>query len=196
MNEQSDSPMTPVEALLDWLIKMDDPDSESGMQARQTVTLTRIIERARDTQRWIDLAKTTSPEALPYDPDSGPRLWEVDHPFYGCDDYENHVDTFDELREHVDSMDEDMNLVYRWDWKDYSQPHFDDDFLTDAERRKQKFIVFWLMPRKGRCGSISCSITHEQEAEVYEWLSGPRCLGHLQKVWAPLLGQITDGGAR
>lgn len=49
----------PVAKLLDWLIAMDDPDSVEGMEARRTVTLTRIIERARDVQRWHELNAAT-----------------------------------------------------------------------------------------------------------------------------------------
>jgi hypothetical protein len=34
-------------SVLEWLVSMDDPDDPSGLEARRTVTLTAIIERAR-----------------------------------------------------------------------------------------------------------------------------------------------------
>jgi hypothetical protein len=182
----------PIDSFLSWLIAMDDPDSAEGMAARQTVTLTNIIRSARDVQRWMQVAKTTEDGGLDYLTDSAPRLWEVDHPYYGADGYENKVESFEELRAAVDGMDEDMNLVYRWDWKDYSQPQHDDLFVEGEYRGRQEFTVYWLMPRKERCGSTTCPITHEQEAEVIEWLRGPRCAGHLRRVWEPILGQVPN----
>jgi hypothetical protein len=182
------SSTTPVQALLDWLIAMDDPASDEGVEARRTVTLTRIIERARDTRRWIEVAAATGvPVGYPTD-GSAPRLWEVEHPYYGYSEgYSEKVASFARLREQVDGMDEDMNFVYRWDWQDYAQPHYDDLYLSPAEREEQTFTIYWLMPRKGQFGSLSCPITHEQEAEVLDWLRSDRMLGYIRTMWAPLL---------
>ena len=36
-----------LEAFLDWLIAMDDPEDVVGREERRTVTLTKIIDRAR-----------------------------------------------------------------------------------------------------------------------------------------------------
>ena len=108
------------------------------------------------------------------------HLWEINHPYYGADGYVTECSSFAKLRESVDYMDEDMNVVYRWDWEDRSQP--------GKERGTGEFTVYILMPRKGRCFSITCPISKDQESEVLEWLRGPRVLGYLKTLWEPLLG--------
>lgn len=187
---------TPVDGLLRWLIEMDDT-GEAGVAARRDVTLSQIIAVARDVRRWIDVVGAGEPEALGYPAEGAPRLWELDHPYYGADGYDDRVDSFAELRHAIDRMDEDMNFVYRWDWKDYSQPHYDDLYLGDPDepRAKQELTVHFLMPRKSKFASLTCPITHEQEAEVLEWLRGPRVLGYLRTMWAPLLGAGANGEA-
>ncbi len=190
MTEQS----TPVDALLSWLITMDDPTSETGMAARQTVTLTRIIDRARDVQRWLDLARTSSDPAAAQIDEAAPRLWQIEHPYYGADGHSNTFDSFAELRAAVDAMDDDMNVVYRWDWHDYREPHHDDLFVDGEFRDKQRFGVFVLMPRKSQFLELHCPITHDQENEVVEWLRGPRCAGYLRTLWEPILGVRPTAG--
>ena len=48
---------TPVDHFLAWLIAMDDPNDQRGMRARQTVTLSYIIDRAREVQTWVELGR-------------------------------------------------------------------------------------------------------------------------------------------
>ena len=107
-----------------------------------------------------------------------PHLWEIDHPYIGAEGYAERVDSFAELRAAVDEIDEDLNFVYRWDW------HTDGD-------SGEEFAVYVLMPRKEGFWSITCPISRDQEAEVLEWLRGPRVLGALRKWWEPLLDDIT-----
>jgi len=116
------------------------------------------------------------------------HLWEFDHPYYGADGYESQLGSFAQLRAAIEATDEDMNLVYRFDWHDDSQPHRADLFLDEDDRSGQTLTVYALMPRKSAFISWSCPIAYDQENEVIAWLRGPRCLGHLQKLWAPLLG--------
>lgn len=120
------------------------------------------------------------------------HLWEIDHPYYGAEGYTDNFESFAELREAIDATDEEMNHVYRFDWLDYSQPHHDSLFLDGEDRSGQQLRLFMVMPRKGAFWSATCPITHDQEAEVLEWLRGPRVLGALRKLWAPLLD--VDGG--
>lgn len=119
------------------------------------------------------------------------HLWEIDHPYYGPDGVGGiqRFDSFEELRYAVDQCDEDMNHVYRWDWVDYTQPHHDELFMDGEPRSKQVFRVFLVLPRKTWFLEWECPITHEQEAEVLEWLRGPRVLGALRKLWEPLLDE-------
>lgn len=122
------------------------------------------------------------------------RLWEIDHPYYGADGGGTEEwGSFADLREHVDGLDEDMNHIYRWDWHDYAQPQHDDLFLDGEDRSRQVLRLFVILPRKSKCVEWCCPVTHEQEAEVQEWLSGPRVLGSLRALWAPLLDAPTAG---
>lgn len=110
------------------------------------------------------------------------HLWEIDHPYYGAEGYINEVPSFDELKEMIDPLDQDMSHVYRWDWKDWPN---DEDGDEDSE---ETLYVFVAMPRKSSFFSVSCPITKEQEPEVLEWLKSPRVLGALRAMWEPLLG--------
>lgn len=121
------------------------------------------------------------------------HLWEIDHPYYGADGYPNEESSFAALRASVDASDEDMNVVYRWDWKDYSQPIHDSLFLAGEDRSEEKLTVYLLMPRKSQFWSISCPIEKHQEFEVLEWLRGPRCLGYLQTLWEPVMDALPAG---
>jgi hypothetical protein len=114
------------------------------------------------------------------------HLWEIKHPYYGCDGHESNVESFTELREAVDNSDEDMNVVYRWDWKDWSQPHYDGLFLDPHEREVEEFCVYMLLPRKSGFWSVTCPITKDQEPEVLEWLKSDRCAGYLCTLWEPV----------
>jgi len=111
------------------------------------------------------------------------HLWEVHHPFYGNSGGNNDGDleSFAELRELLDGhADDGSTVIYRWDW---SGPHTPDAFPDTPEELE----VFGLYPRTGQCWSARCPIGKDQEQEVLEWLRGPRMLGALQKLWAPVL---------
>lgn len=120
------------------------------------------------------------------------HLWEIDHPFFGPDDNANDCETFAELRQRVDRLDDHMNHVYRWDWIDWSQPMHDDLFLDNEERGKQEFKVFLILPRKSMLISFTCAVTHDDEPEVREWLQSDRVLGALRRHWEPLL-DLSEG---
>jgi hypothetical protein len=117
------------------------------------------------------------------------HLWEVgDHPYYGADGYFDEFESFVELREAAEHLDEDMNHIYRWDWEDDSQPHRADLFLDDDEDRTgQRLKVFFVLPRKSTFLNWQCPVTYEDEPAVLEWLRGPRVLGALRRMWAPIL---------
>lgn len=120
------------------------------------------------------------------------HLWQIDHPYYGADGYPNKFESFAEMREAADALDEDMNHIYRWDWIDYQQPHHDGLFVAGEDRSKQELKLFFVMPRKSAFMAWSCPVGHDQEAEVLAWLRGPRVAGALRKLWEPLLGGDSD----
>lgn len=106
------------------------------------------------------------------------HLWEIDHAYYGAEGYLEEVESFEALREMVDSTDEDLNHVYRWDWKP-AKPEWD---------QEETFHVFMVLPRKNQFWSLSCPISRDQEDEVLEFLKSDRVFGALREMWAPLIG--------
>lgn len=121
------------------------------------------------------------------------HLWEIDHPYCAADGHMEEVPSFDALKATVDHSDEDMNLVYRWDWYDAAQPIHDDLYAFGDDRSEEKLSVHMLLPRKSRFWTVTCPIAKHQEYEVLEWLSGPRCLGHLRKLWEPVMDSLPAG---
>lgn len=117
------------------------------------------------------------------------HLWEIDHPYYGSDVNANACESFDELRQCIDRLDDGMNHLYRWDWQDWSQPYGDGLGLTDAERGEQVFTAYLVLPRNGMLINFHCPITHDQEPDVLEWLRGRRVLGALRELWEPILDE-------
>lgn len=112
------------------------------------------------------------------------HLWEVDHPYYGAEGEFVQFETLDELLEHANLYDPDLNHIYRWDWHvpdpaDYDElePMPDHDTLT----------LFVVMPRKSRLTSWSAPVDRGDEEKVRAFLAGERVLGALKKVWEPLL---------
>lgn len=117
-----------------------------------------------------------------------PNLWEVNHPYGAADGWDETVDSFDELRAMVDGFDDDLNVVYRWDWIDESNPLHTDGYVGDEPPYAETFRVHLLQPRKSRFGTVECPITKDQESEVREWLAGARCFGYLKRLWFPIMG--------
>jgi hypothetical protein len=106
------------------------------------------------------------------------HLWEIKHPYYGADgDYVERAESFAELREMVEASDEDLNHVYRWDWVP-ADPEYE---------QEEELRIFLALQRKSGFWAASCPIDRDQEAEVLEWLRGPRVLGSLARLWEPLL---------
>ena len=120
------------------------------------------------------------------------HLWEVDHPYYGADGYMNECESFEHLVHDVEQCDEDMNVIYRWDWVDPRHPSQDDLYLENEYRSPINKLTIWMLqPRKSQFIAFRCPVTHEQEAEVLVWLRGPRCAGYLRKLWEPVFDEVT-----
>jgi hypothetical protein len=114
------------------------------------------------------------------------RLWENPHPYYAGDGYGsgNTFESFDELREHWNAMDGELNLLYRWDW--YRPGVNDWDGPEELE-------VAFVLQRKGLVVTARCPISADQEADVRAWLIARSA--DLAAVWAPLT-PTTEGDDR
>lgn len=117
------------------------------------------------------------------------HLWETEHPYYGSSYINDRYASFEELREFVELLDDDLNVVYRWDWYVYDTDS--DEQTAEGGHNEQTFKVHIIMPRVDKIFSLSCPITKEQENEVRQWLQGPRVLGYLRRIWAPILDEVT-----
>ncbi|MFG1648398.1 hypothetical protein ACGFIE_00605 [Micromonospora sp. NPDC049275] len=113
-----------------------------------------------------------------------PHLWNIDHPHFAVTGHEEEFNSFDELRQAIDDLDEGMNVVYRWDWKDWSKDAF---FADEGEH----LFIYLMMPGKEKFASFVCPISKDQEDAVATWLRGPRVLGALRQLWEPLLDTTT-----
>jgi len=122
---------------------------------------------------------------------TAPRLWEIEHPYYGAEASQSgdteHFDTFAELKACVDGCDEDLNFVYRWDWFDPNAAHNGDLYVEGEARGKQRLSTFVVLQRKSRFLNWTCDVTHADEPAVLEWLHSDRVAGALRRTWAPIL---------
>lgn len=114
------------------------------------------------------------------------HLWEIDHPYYGSDANMNECESFAELRQAIDNLDEGMNHVYRWDWLDWSQPQYASLHMAGEKPDPATFDVFLILPRKSMTIAFRCPIAHEQEAEVLAWLASDRVSGAMRRLWEPI----------
>lgn len=121
------------------------------------------------------------------------HLWEIRHPYHAADGREERVDSFTALKSIVDRADDDLNMVYRWDWFDAAQPIHNDPYVDGEDRSTEELSVHLLTPRKSGFWTITCPIAKHQEFEVLEWLSGPRCFGYLRRLWEPVMDSLPAG---
>jgi hypothetical protein len=124
-----------------------------------------------------------------------PNLWEIDHPYY-CnernfysnepgDSYKTWASFIAEYRE----SDIDLNLVFRFDWKE-GEDNGAGEFAGDCYYRNGILKIFWLRQRKGIFACSEISVCRADEAAVIAFLR-PRW-EHMQKLWEPLSTAIQE----
>jgi hypothetical protein len=106
------------------------------------------------------------------------HLWEIDHPYYCTEgnyfvpgtrwhEVHNEYDSWAEFFEDWGSTDEDMNLVFRWDWK-RSDPQDYEPYGEEVPG--DKLHVYWVLQRKAILRSTVCVVTEADEPAVRAWL--------------------------
>lgn len=113
------------------------------------------------------------------------HLWDVTHPYYAQEGnfykagmHERHAswaDFFDEMG----NSDEDLNLVYRWDWKQ----NLDDNEQPEGAPGDGILYVFFMAQRKACCYSHEMPVKAADEPAVREWLQ--KRWERLRAVWSP-----------
>lgn len=118
------------------------------------------------------------------------HLWEVDHPYY-CNEgnYFAREEVGDEFKswasffEAYKDADMDLNLVFRWDWKE-GEDCGAGTFTGDVNYRNGHLLIFWMGQRKGLYRYSKVEVCRADEPQVREFLQ--KRWEHLQTLWAPL----------
>lgn len=85
-------------------------------------------------------------------------------------------------KQSVYSMDMDLNLLYRWDWKDG-----EGEDENGVEIGQSTLELFFMAQRKARPFSVTIdSVTDADEPEIRAWLWTRWC--HMLRLWAPISG--------
>lgn len=113
-------------------------------------------------------------------------LWEHDHPYY-CAEGNFYARPDQGLHTEWDSWDEfvadagllydgdmDLNLLFRWDWQDYT-----------ADGEGMQLQLHWVLQRKAILRSDTVAVTRKDEQAVRAWLE-PRA-AKMRELWAPFL---------
>lgn len=118
-------------------------------------------------------------------------LRESDHPYYCTEgnyfvpgtrwgEVHAEYDSWTEFYEEWGSSDEDMNLVFRWDWK---RPN-PDDYDEGEELPPETLNVYWVLQRKAILRSTVCVVTAADEPAVRAWLA--ERAKTIAAIWAPI----------
>jgi len=120
-------------------------------------------------------------------------LWEYDHPYYCAEGnyFKNgqHLTygSWAEFHAEWGSLDDDLNVVFRWDWKTPDPTDYDED---DGEEIPPATLnVYWVLQRKAILRSTECPVTEADEPAIRAWLT--RKARYVAAIWEPLL----DGAA-
>ena len=121
--------------------------------------------------------------------DARAHLWEVDHPYY-CSEtnyYRSEIPTrfrsWHEFESEMGDSDLDLNLVFRWDWREgdgWDLPEYN----GDDNYRNGLFMVFFMGQRKGLFWCAEVEVCRADEPAVIAFLQ-PR-LDRLAAMWLPL----------
>jgi hypothetical protein len=126
------------------------------------------------------------------DTETETHLWDTNHPYY-CEHGNYFVgrERWHEVHEEFDSWadfygawgnsDEDMNLVFRWDWNVPDPADYEDE----DEMPTQTLNVYWVLQRKAILRSTTCIVTPDDEPAVRAWLT--ERAKTIRAIWAPIL---------
>lgn len=111
------------------------------------------------------------------------KLFETDHPYYcqeGCyfsTECHNTYGSWSDFLEEWGESDEDMNLVFRWDWRT-AESGWIDSGSGDV------LMIYFVMQRKAFTISCQISVCRDQEPEIRQWLE--KRAERLGRLWEPI----------
>ena len=132
--------------------------------SHQTEGYNRALDAVLDILREYDTPKTQP---------SSHGLWEYEHPYYCsykgsyCESYES----FDSYLEANSDSDDDLNLLFRWDW----------DIIDGKDHL---LSLYYVLQRKGVVMVDEISVVKDDEERIREFLESK--LAYLKKVWEPI----------
>jgi hypothetical protein len=117
------------------------------------------------------------------------HLWEYDHPYYCAEGnyFKNgeHLTyaSWAEFYAEWGDLDDDLNVVFRWDWNTPDPADYDED--EGEEIPPVTLNLYWVLQRKAILRSTECPVTEADEPAIREWLT--RKAGYIRSIWEPLL---------
>ena len=126
-------------------------------------------------------------------PSEQKHLWEVEHPYYcsegnyyapGTDQPTAQYKTFAAFLDDEGDADMDMNLLFRFDWRESEEWGHGTPFNGDPYYRNGVLLLFWMGQRKGLYRWTEIEVCRADEPAVIEFLR-PR-FAHLLRLWEPL----------
>lgn len=128
------------------------------------------------------------------------HLWEAQHPYYMTDgcyyapsrDHHFEFDSWTEFLEEREAVDDDMNLVFRWDWQRHTVTDiWSRGYCEEPSHEECSDImhVFFVMQRKAFTTSCAVRVTEDDEPAVLKYLT-PKAR-KIAQLWEP----IWQGGA-
>ena len=120
-------------------------------------------------------------------------LWEVEHPYYcnegnyfasGSEKTCGRYRSWSEFHESEGNSDQDLNLLFRWDWHESPDWGHGTPFTGDPNYRNGVLLLFWMGQRKGLYRWTEVEVCRADEPVIREWLQGR--LSYLVSLWEPL----------
>ncbi|GLY31999.1 hypothetical protein [Kineosporia sp. NBRC 101731] len=114
------------------------------------------------------------------------HLWDYDHPYYACEgnyykrDHAHRWASWAEFMSELGSSDEDLNLIYRWDWFTPDPTDYEDGEEIPSER----INLFFILQRKAICMSAHIDVTRDQEPEIRAFLV--KRARTVAQIWEPI----------
>ena len=115
------------------------------------------------------------------------RLWEIDHSYYCSEGNYYNNDCHTEYKSFADFLadygdaDMDMNMVFRWDWKESDPETGENNFNGDVNYRNGKLFLYVVGQRKALLTSKEIEVCRADEAEVIKYLK-PR-QEYMRALW-------------